>query len=65
MSSADRPGPADRALLAAGTATYDWHDFETLDKVPEALRAVVDTLARTGVFHRRPEPRVRPRPDCG
>ena len=41
MSSADRPGPADHALLAAGTATYDWHGFEALDKVPEALQAVV------------------------
>ena len=48
MSSADRPGPADHALLAAGTAAYDWHGFETLDKVPEALRAVVDTLAGLG-----------------
>ena len=48
MSSADRPGRADRALLAAGTAAYDWHDFEALDKVPEALRSVVDTLAELG-----------------
>ena len=48
MSSADRPGPADHALLAAGTAVYDWHDFEALDKVPEALRTVVDTLTGLG-----------------
>src|SRR5580704_14107166 len=48
MSSADRPGPVDHALLAAGTAAYDWHDFEALDKVPEALRTVVDTLTGLG-----------------
>jgi hypothetical protein len=48
MSSADRPGAVDRALLAAGTAAYDWHDFGALDKVPEALQAVVDTLTGLG-----------------
>ena len=48
MSSANGPGPADHALLAAGTAAYDWHDFEALDKVPEALRAVVATLTGLG-----------------
>ena len=35
-------------MLAAGTAAYDWPDFEALDKVPEALRAVVDTLRAWG-----------------
>ena len=35
-------------MLAAGTASYDWHDFEALDKVPEALRSVVDTLTGLG-----------------
>jgi WD40 repeat protein len=48
MSSADRPGPVDHALLAVGTATYDCPDFEPLDKVPEALRGVVDTLTGLG-----------------
>src|ERR1019366_9222553 len=48
MSLADLPGTVDRALLAAGTATYDCHDFETLDKVPEALQAVVETLRGLG-----------------
>ena len=48
MSSADRPGPADHALLAVGTAAYDWRDFEALDKVPEALQAVVDTPTELG-----------------
>jgi hypothetical protein len=38
LSSTDRPGPTDHALLAAGTAAYDWRGFEALDKVPEALR---------------------------
>lgn len=48
MSSADRPGPADHSLLAAGTAAYDCHDFEALDKVPDALRDVVATLTELG-----------------
>ena len=48
MSWVDRPGPMDHALLAAGTAVYDWRDFEALDKVPEALRAVLDTLTGLG-----------------
>ena len=48
MSSADRPGPADHVLLAAGTAAYDWHDFEALDKIPGALRDVVETLTGLG-----------------
>jgi hypothetical protein len=48
MSLADLPGTVDRTLLAAGTATYDCHDFETLDKIPEALQAVVETLRELG-----------------
>jgi WD40 repeat protein len=48
MFSADRPGPADRTLLAAGTAAYDCSDFEALDQVPEALRSVVATLTGLG-----------------
>ncbi len=48
MSLADLPGTVDRALLAAGTATYDCHDFETLNKVPEVLQAVVETLCGLG-----------------
>ena len=48
MSLADLPGTVDRALLAAGTATYDCHDFETLNKVPDALQAVVETLRGLG-----------------
>ena len=48
MSLADLPGTVDRVLLAAGTATYDCHDFETLNKVPEALHAVVETLRGLG-----------------
>lgn len=50
MYSADLPGTVDRALLAAGTTTYESHDFETLDKVPESLRAVVETLRELGFF---------------
>ncbi|MGH3164575.1 MAG: caspase family protein, partial [Trebonia sp.] len=44
--SADPPGTGGRALLAAGTATYD--HFEGLDKVPASLHAVVDTLTKMG-----------------
>jgi len=48
MSLADLRGTVDRALLAAGTATYDCHDYKTLTKVPEALQAVVETLRGLG-----------------
>ncbi len=48
MSSADRSGPAERVLLAAGTASYDCPDFPALDKVPDALRTVVAALKDLG-----------------
>jgi hypothetical protein len=48
MSSANRPDPAKRALLAAGTASYDSPHFPALDKVPDALRAVVGALKELG-----------------
>ena len=48
MSSADTSGTVSRALLAAGTATYDCPDFETLSKVPQVLHIVVETLQRLG-----------------
>jgi WD40 repeat protein len=47
-SSANRPGPAERVLLAAGTASYDWPDFPALDEVPDALRTVVGALKDLG-----------------
>ena len=48
MSSPERRGGVVRALLAAGTATYDYADFAALDMIPEALQAVVDTLRGLG-----------------
>ena len=48
MSSASTPGPAERALLAVGTASYDCPDFPALGKVPEALRTVVRVLKGLG-----------------
>ena len=48
MSSADKPSPVERALLAAGTASYDCTDFPALDKVPEALREIVRALKELG-----------------
>ena len=48
MSSASRPGAAERVLLAAGTASYDWPDFPALGKVPDALRSVVEMLKDLG-----------------
>ena len=48
MSSADRHGTAERVLLAAGTASYDWPDFPALRKVPDALRTVVEVLEEIG-----------------
>ena len=47
MSSDNPPGPTG-ALLAAGTASYESQDFEALDKVPEALGAIVETLRGLG-----------------
>ena len=48
MSSARAQGQAERALLAAGTASYDCPDFPALGKVPEALRTVVGVLKALG-----------------
>jgi WD40 repeat protein len=48
MSSADGFGEVYRALLAAGTASYDFPDFPTLGKVPDALRIVVGALEEFG-----------------
>jgi AAA ATPase domain len=41
-------GPAARALVAAGTASYDSADFAALGKVPDSLAAVVATLTGLG-----------------
>jgi WD40 repeat protein len=48
MPSANKPASADRTLLAAGTASYDCPDFPALDKVPDALRDVVEALKGLG-----------------
>lgn len=47
MSWPDVRSPG-RALLAAGTASYDSPDFTALDKVPDSLRTVVATLTGLG-----------------
>jgi hypothetical protein len=41
-------GPAGRALLAAGTSSYDSADFSALDGVPDSLQAIVATLTGLG-----------------
>ena len=48
MSSADLPQPGERALLAAGTKSYDSREFPDLGKVPDSLRAVVGALEELG-----------------
>src|SRR6266566_1738547 len=50
MSSVDRPAPMKRALLAAGTASYEhaWNQMKILDKVPLALRDMVAALTGLG-----------------
>ncbi len=48
MSSADRPDVSERALLAAGTASYDCPEFPTLGKVADSLRTVVGALEELG-----------------
>ena len=48
MSSANGPDPAERALLAAGTASYDCPDFPALSEVPDALRSVIGALTELG-----------------
>jgi DNA-binding beta-propeller fold protein YncE len=45
MGASEPPG---RALLAAGTAVYDWPDFGNLEKVPASLHAIVDALTGLG-----------------
>ena len=64
MSSADRSGPAERALLAAGTASYDSSAFPALEKVPVALRTVVGALKQFGftTVARSPGYRLDPAP---
>ena len=48
MSLADRPAPVERALLAAGTSSYDCPDYPALGKVLDALRDVVGALKGLG-----------------
>jgi hypothetical protein len=48
MPSGRRPGATKRALLAAGTASYDYPGFEALSEVPDALRSVVEVLSILG-----------------
>ena len=48
MSSADRPKPGERALLAAGTKSYDSREFPDLGKVPDSLRTIVGALKELG-----------------
>jgi WD40 repeat protein/tetratricopeptide (TPR) repeat protein len=48
MSLANRPSPTERALLAAGTASYDCPDFPDLSTVPNALQDVVSVLEELG-----------------
>src|ERR1700733_2232826 len=48
MSSAKGSDSSERALLAIGTASYDYPDFPALDKVPDALRTVVGALNNLG-----------------
>jgi WD40 repeat protein len=47
-SSADRTGALAPVLLAVGTATYNSPDFPALEKVPDALRTVVEALKELG-----------------
>jgi WD40 repeat protein len=42
------PGSGGRVLLAAGTATYRYGDLVNLDRVPDALRCVAETLTDLG-----------------
>jgi len=44
----DWPSTPSRALLAAGTASYEWSDFGNLSMVPTSLRAIVGTLTDLG-----------------
>lgn len=48
MSSADRPEPGERALLAADTKSYDSLQFPALGKVPDLLRTVAGALKELG-----------------
>ena len=41
-------GSVDRALLAAGTESYRYGDLARLDRVPDALRCVMETLSALG-----------------
>src|SRR5580692_11454019 len=51
MSSLSRPAAIERALLAAGTASYDSPDFPALGKVPESLLIVVEALGGLGFIN--------------
>ena len=48
MSSANGSHSGGRALLAAGTASYDSPEFPALDRVPDSLRTVVEVLRDLG-----------------
>ncbi len=48
MSSANGPDSRGRALLAAGTASYDSPEFPALGRVPDSLRTVVEVLKELG-----------------
>jgi hypothetical protein len=60
MSLADNHGRRQRALLAAGTASYDSPEFATLDKVPDSLRTIVEAFAETRFRRRCPTPGIPP-----
>ena len=48
MSSANSSNQGRRALLAAGTASYDCSEFPALGRVPDSLQTVVDALIDRG-----------------
>ena len=48
MFLANGPDSVERALLAAGTASYECVEFPSLEEVPDALRAVVRVLRNLG-----------------
>src|SRR5271170_2532627 len=48
MSLVKQHSPAERALLAAGTWSYACGAYEALNKVPEVLPKVVETLRDLG-----------------
>ena len=60
MSSANSPGPAERVLLAAGTASYDSPEFRPGQGARSAPR-LSSGLLKSRLHHRCPAPRLPPR----